>query len=85
MKNTVNNRNKQLTFIIKPSITYSDYVNAIIITLSCIFAFYVFFGIAFFFCSKSYYVPRAMEFVDESDIVNTPSTCNGKCKIKKKL
>ncbi|KAJ8921215.1 hypothetical protein NQ315_013687 [Exocentrus adspersus] len=44
-------RIKNISLVVKPSITYSDYVNAVIFTLCTIGAFYAIFGCTFFFCS----------------------------------
>lgn len=72
-------RTKSLTFIIKPSISYNDYVNAVIATIACIGGFYMVFGVSFFFCSRSSYRPRAMEFVEDTSTLTTPvtPTCPG--------
>lgn len=72
------NRNKSLWFRINPSISYRDYVNAAFITLGCIGIFYLTFGVSFFFCSRRGYRPRAMQYVEESDLVGTPTTVNSK-------
>lgn len=73
----IKNRTKQFTLVIKPSITYTDYVNAILMTLFAILIFYIVFGVIFFFCSRSSYVPRSMDFIEESNVVNTPTTITG--------
>lgn len=68
-------RKKNISIVIKPSITYADYVNAVIATLFSIGAFYVVFALALFFCSRSTYVPRAMEYVDNGESAPSPATC----------
>ncbi|XP_056644040.1 SID1 transmembrane family member 1-like isoform X1 [Diorhabda sublineata] len=62
----VNNseRVKQISLVIKPSITYSDYVMAVLITLGCIGGFYIIFGLPYFFYTVKATTPRAMEYVD---------------------
>lgn len=79
LKQSSLDRNKNLWFSINPSISYHDYVNAVLATLGCIGAFYVVFGLGFFFCSRRGYRPRAMQYVEESDFVGTPTTVNSKC------
>ncbi|ENN77664.1 hypothetical protein YQE_05958, partial [Dendroctonus ponderosae] len=59
-------RVKKLSLVIKPSITYNDYVYAVMITLSAIGAFYIIFGVSFFLFSRQYYVPRQMEYAAEN-------------------
>lgn len=61
-------RVKDISLIIKPSITYRDYVNAVIVTLCTIGAFYLIFGFLFFFCSIKKSQPRHMDYIQESDI-----------------
>lgn len=78
LKQSLLNRNKQLWFHINPSISYHDYINAAFLTLGCIAAFYIMFAVSFFFCSRRGYRPRAMQFVEESDLVGTPTTINSK-------
>ncbi|XP_074040401.1 sid-1-related C isoform X2 [Leptinotarsa decemlineata] len=63
-------RKKHISFIIKPSITYGDYLKAVIITLSCIGAFYVIFGLSYFLCSVRGNLPRQMSYVPN----NLPET-----------
>ncbi|CAG9767714.1 unnamed protein product [Ceutorhynchus assimilis] len=55
-------RVKKLDLLIKPSITYNDYVYAVMITLSAVGGFYIIFGLSFFLFSRRYYVPRQMEY-----------------------
>ncbi|NP_001099128.1 Sid-1-related C precursor [Tribolium castaneum] len=69
------NRTKTITLIVKPSISYQDYVNAVIATLSSIGIFYFVLIAGFIFCSKRGYVPRQMEYVSSEPA--TPSTCLG--------
>ncbi|KAF7283688.1 hypothetical protein GWI33_023184 [Rhynchophorus ferrugineus] len=61
------NREKKILLTIKPSITYNDYIYAVILTLSAIGAFYITFGLAFFFCSRRYYVPREMQYAEQDN------------------
>nr|CAH7761580.1 unnamed protein product [Callosobruchus chinensis] len=63
-------RIKNISLIIKPSITYSEYVRAIFMTLAAIGAFYVVFGLSYFLCSVRGYVPRQMAYAPD----NFPST-----------
>ncbi|CAG9862490.1 unnamed protein product [Phyllotreta striolata] len=65
-------RRKYISMIIKPSITYSDYVKAVLITLACIGAFYVIFGLPYFVYTVKGTVPREMAYVEES-YSSTPS------------
>ncbi|XP_017777403.1 PREDICTED: SID1 transmembrane family member 1-like [Nicrophorus vespilloides] len=67
-------RRKEITFKITPSIARTDYINAIILTLFCMFVFYFVFGICFFLCSSRAYVPRSMEYMSERCIEENPST-----------
>nr|QRW27851.1 sid-like C [Phaedon cochleariae] len=69
------NRIKHLTLVIKPSITYTDYVTAVILTLCCIGGFYVVFGLSYFICAVRGTVPRQMAYV--ADNINyTPNSSN---------
>lgn len=65
------NRTKTITLIIRPSITYSDYFNAVVATLASIGVFYLVFIVGYIFCSIKSYIPRQMEYVSEQ---NTPTT-----------
>lgn len=56
------NRLKNITMIIKPSISYNDYLNAVIVTLGCIALFYVLFGMGYLYCSIRDYIPREMSY-----------------------
>lgn len=78
LQESLHQRNKTLWFKINASISYRDYVNAIFLTLGCIGFFYLIFATGFFFCSRSGYRPRAMQYVEESDLVGTPTTVNSK-------
>ncbi|KAJ3650386.1 hypothetical protein Zmor_016489 [Zophobas morio] len=69
---SITNRMKSITLIVKPSISYEDYVKAVLVTLGSIGAFYFVFVAGFIFCSKRSYVPKQMEYV--SCEVPTPST-----------
>lgn len=60
------NQEKHITLIIKPSISYQDYVFAVAITLSCIIAFYVIFGLGIFCYSRRNLLPREMDYVPTS-------------------
>ncbi|RZC36405.1 Sid-1-related C [Asbolus verrucosus] len=71
---SVKNRTKTIFLTVKPSISYQDYVNAVIATLSSIGVFYFLFIVGFFVCSRRSYLPRQMEFV-----VNEPSTASTIC------
>lgn len=71
------NRTKNISFVIRPSITYSDYFNAVVATLASIGVFYFVFIAGFVFCSMRSYVPRQMEYVSQQ---STPSTA---CKLKR--
>lgn len=79
LKDSLLDRRKTLWFRINPSISYQDYVNAVFFTLGCIATFYVMFGISFFFCSRRGYRPREMQYVEDSDLIGTPTTVNSKC------
>ncbi|XP_018574212.1 SID1 transmembrane family member 1 isoform X2 [Anoplophora glabripennis] len=77
-------RVKDISLIIKPSIAYRDYVNAVIFTLCAIGAFYIIFGFLFFFCSIKKSQPRHMDYIQENDmqahssrIVRTSATDQG--------
>lgn len=76
LEDSSTNRKKHFQFRIIPSISRNDYVSAVFITLGCIGAFYVMFATGFFFCSRRGFVPRAMQFVEETDLVSTPTTVN---------
>nr|WJM99465.1 SID1 transmembrane family member 1-like protein [Ips calligraphus] len=69
-------RLKQLTLTIKPSITYDDYIFAVMITLCAIGGFYVMFGVSFFLCSKRYYVPRQMEYATDNATITSSLNSN---------
>lgn len=73
-------RTKHLSFIIKPSISYNDYLVAILITIGSIFAFYLLFIIIYFYCSRRGFKPRAMAYVEENEVedVITPTSTLGK-------
>ncbi|XP_044738030.1 SID1 transmembrane family member 1-like [Chrysoperla carnea] len=57
-------RVKSLRFQIQPSITYSDYLFAILITTGLIVVFYTIFLGIFCFCSRKYYRAMAMDSLD---------------------
>lgn len=59
-------RQKHVYFSLKPSISYDKYTNAVLVTLFSIAAFYLVFGISFFLCSRRSYIPRSMEYVEQS-------------------
>ncbi|XP_066148798.1 SID1 transmembrane family member 1-like isoform X2 [Euwallacea fornicatus] len=59
-------RTKKLYLTIKPSITYDDYVFAVILTFCCIGGFYIVFGLFFLFL-KRYNVPRQMQYAVDND------------------
>lgn len=65
-------RTKLIKLIVKPSISYNDYVNAVIATIFSMLAFYFVFILAFFFCSRRNYVPRQMQYVSSNP--GTPGT-----------
>lgn len=69
-------RLKLLTLTIKPSITYDDYIFAVIVTLCAIGLFYVIFGVSFFLCSKRYYVPRQMEYATDTATITSSMNSN---------
>lgn len=81
LQQSLTNRNKNLWFRINPSISYRDYVNAVLFTLGCIGGFCIMFPISFCFCSRRGYRPRAMQYVEESDLVGTPTTVNSELKL----
>ncbi|XP_066257753.1 SID1 transmembrane family member 1-like isoform X3 [Euwallacea similis] len=64
-------RTKKLYLTIKPSITYADYVFAVIITFCCIGGFYIIFGLFFFLCSRTNNVPRQMQYAVDNDTTIT--------------
>ncbi|CAH1112402.1 unnamed protein product [Psylliodes chrysocephalus] len=66
------NRLKRISLIIKPSITYSDYIRAVLLTLGCIGAFYIIFGLPYFVYTVKGTVPREMAYVHDS-FPSTPS------------
>ncbi|XP_050302474.1 SID1 transmembrane family member 1-like [Anthonomus grandis grandis] len=67
----VERRNKQLSLVISPSISYSDYVFAVFVTLGAIGCFYVVFGVTFCVLSRKYYMPRQMEYAEHSDSISS--------------
>uniref|UniRef100_A0A1Y1KN72 SID1 transmembrane family member 1 n=1 Tax=Photinus pyralis TaxID=7054 RepID=A0A1Y1KN72_PHOPY len=69
-------RAKRLNFVIKPSISYHDYVNAVGITVGCIALAYFVLVTAFCLWSAKDTRPRRMSFVDEEDCqtVGTPGS-----------
>lgn len=82
-------RNKNIRFIIKPSISYNDYIIAVIITVVCVlFSYFILIGAFYWWSTRKHCKPRAMEYVDESDTqtvqdVTTPSTATGLfCELK---
>ncbi|CAH1987156.1 unnamed protein product [Acanthoscelides obtectus] len=68
-------RIKNISLIIKPSITHSEYVRAVIITLAAIGGFYVVFGLSYFLCSVRSHIPRQMAYAPEH-FPSTPSSSN---------
>ncbi|XP_072386830.1 SID1 transmembrane family member 1-like isoform X1 [Diabrotica undecimpunctata] len=77
------NRLKSINLIIKPSITYSDYVKAVLFTLGSIGAFYIIFGLPYFIYSVKKSLPREMAYVD-GNFPTTPSARIVRLKISKK-
>ncbi|KAJ8978861.1 hypothetical protein NQ317_009005 [Molorchus minor] len=67
------NRVKNISLTIKPSITYKDYLNAMIVTVCIIGAIYVLFGSAYFYCSVRN-TPRQLEYVQENDSQHIPNS-----------
>ncbi|KAF5284132.1 hypothetical protein FQR65_LT00132 [Abscondita terminalis] len=70
------NRNKNVKFTIKPSISYKDYVKAVFITIGCILISYFVLITTFCMWSKKDTKPREMNYVDDNDshFVTTPSS-----------
>ncbi|XP_019878663.2 SID1 transmembrane family member 1 [Aethina tumida] len=67
-------RNKTVWFTVEPSITYTDYQNAVLITLGAIIGFYFVFLCGYIICWKKTHVPRLMQYVTpSSSTVNTPT------------
>ncbi|KAL1501477.1 hypothetical protein ABEB36_006791 [Hypothenemus hampei] len=62
-------RVKNVTVTIKPSISYNDYIYAMMLTLCIIGGFYILFGLSFFIFSKKYYIPRQIEYTDDARIL----------------
>lgn len=76
------NRVKTIDFIIKPSISYKEYITAVFITIGCIIFLYIVLILTFCWCSMKDLKPRAMDYVDHNDCqavqeVTTPSTAVG--------
>ncbi|KAF5287334.1 hypothetical protein FQA39_LY15937 [Lamprigera yunnana] len=72
------NRNKLIKFVIKPSISYSDYATAIGITVGCIILSYFILISTFCFWSIKDTKPREMSYVDDCDshVATTPNSIN---------
>lgn len=68
-------RLKNIVFRIDPSISYKDYVNAVILTLSGIALFYLLFGLGFTYCSFRDFIPKNMQYAIECNpdsVTTTP-------------
>lgn len=65
INNSIENRTKELTFIVKPSITIEDYVNAMLIVFFAMILFIILFAIVYLLCLKSTYKPRTLEYIGE--------------------
>ncbi|KAL3270826.1 hypothetical protein HHI36_021345 [Cryptolaemus montrouzieri] len=70
-------RLKNIIFRIKPSISYNDYVNAVIATLASIALFYALFGIGFTYWSFKDFIPRRMQYAIEFNPESVPATPTG--------
>ncbi|KAK9876017.1 hypothetical protein WA026_011133 [Henosepilachna vigintioctopunctata] len=70
-------RVKNIVFRIKPSISYNDYINAVIATLSGIGLFYLLFGLGFTYCSFKDFIPRNMQYALEFNPESVPTTPSG--------
>ncbi|KAK4877903.1 hypothetical protein RN001_010409 [Aquatica leii] len=75
-KTQTKDRNKNVTFVIKPSISYRDYLKAVGITIGCIVISYFVLIITFCCWSRKDTKPREMNYVDENDsyVVSTPNS-----------
>lgn len=70
-------RLKNIVLRIKPSISYQDYINAVILTLSSIALFYVLFGLGFSYFSFRDFIPRSMQYAIEFNPESVPTTPTG--------
>lgn len=82
MKKSSTTQKKSLSFELIPSISYHDYMTAVLATIGAVCIFYVLFVSLLCLCSRGAYNPLTMDFIDQEITIpspTTPSTVMGEC------